>query len=369
MGGSQIARWCGEAIIPDERPALVEVGPGFALRAVSSGLLISAGVVTALPLARVVSAVVRRSRSRSANREPTAVRGEDSDSIPDQLPPGALSYSYWAVGFVVVAAAGWLCLWLGVREFLLGSPQLPLVTLPGVPEPAAPRPDIVNVTGLALQSIGSGLLAGAGVLVALAWLRSVHAVDPRLAGPLTGLGVMVPAAAIVFWLVRSVALADPSAVAIPVTELDSIILFGWIVIWEPDISEAMFSLIASDLAYGLIVGSAVAAIPAMLRSYPLVRESPGGAGADQNTDTGAFLEAVPGIIAALLAGGLCLSLGREVALVDPPRSVAAVLIHIQSELSEGLLIGVGMLTAVIVSLALGTLLRRVSERRSSDSAA
>ena len=356
LGGGEIARWYRETILSDQL-SLVGLPPGYRLFNVSTGLFISAGVMAALALAQAMNAVVRGIRARSANSDPPPVHRDDAGSIPHRVPPGILFY--WVVGFVVVAAAGYVCLSLGVREF-----------------PADLRPDAIWVTGSALERIGRGLLAGAGVLVALAWLQSVSAIDPRPAGLLTGarslvtgFGVMVLAAAIVYWLTRSVILAAPPSYAIPVTELDSIILFGRIVLWEGFGSVAILSLIVGQLAHGLIIGTAVAAITALLQSYPLVKQRLGGASADRDANTPPFLAAVLGFIAVLLAGALCLSLGREVALVDPPRSFAHVLIPIQFALSSGLFIGAGVLAAVMVTVALGALQRRVSERRSQGSPA
>ena len=357
LGGGEIARWYAETILPDQLLSPAGLTPGHRLRTVSYGLLTSAGVMAALALAQAMNAVVRGIRARSANSDPPPVHRDDAGSIPHRVPPGILFY--WVVGFVVVAAAGYVCLSLGAREF-----------------PADLRPDAIWVTGSALERIGRGLLAGAGVLVALAWLQSVSAIDPRPAGLLTGarslvtgFGVMVLAAAIVYWLTRSVILAAPPSYAIPVAELDSIILFGRIVLWEGFGSLAILSLIVGLLAHGLIIGTAVAAITALLQSYPLVKQRLGGASADRDANTPPFLAAVLGFIAVLLAGALCLSLGREVALADPPRSFAHVLIPIQFVLSSGLFIGAGVLAAVMVTVALGALQRRVSERRSQDSPA
>ncbi len=390
MGASEIARWYGGTMLRGHRHDPDPV-PGARLFEVSDGLFIGAGVVAALALAQATNAVVRRIRSRSANGGSPPVHREDVGSIPDRVPPGALSY--WVLGFVVVAAAGSLCLWLGQREVWLAfldppaPPGLPsdLDLPPGFfapPEIVDLRPDAIEVTGRALRAIGHGLLVGAGVRVALAWLRFVRATDSRPAELLTGarilvtgFGVMVLAAAIVHWLIRSVILVDPQSGTIPVTELYSIILFGWIVLWETEVSEVMLTHIVRRLAFGLIVGTAVAAIPALLQSYPLVKQRLGGAGAYRDGNTPPALAAAPGFIAALLAGGLCLtlglevtSLGREVILVDPPRSWG-VLIPIQLNLSAGLFIGAGVLAAVMVTVALGALQRRVSERRSQDSPA
>ena len=361
LGGGEIARWYRETILSDQL-SLLGLPPGYRFFHVSTGLFISAGVMAALALAQAMNAVVRGIRTRSANSDPPPVYRDDAGSIPDPDPLGILFY--WVVGFVVVAAAGSVCYSLAIQEF-----------------PADPRLDAITVIGGALDSMGRGLLAGAGVLVALTSLQSVSAIDPRPAGLLTGarslvtgFGVMVLAAAIVYWLTRSVILAAPESaasgvLAIPVTELDSIILFGRIVLWEGFVSEVILSLIVGRLAHGLIIGTAVAAVTALLQSYPLVKQRLGGAGADRDANTPPFLAAVLGFIAVLLAGALCLSLGREVALVDPPRSFAHVLIPIQFVLSSGLFIGAGVLAAVMVTVALGALQRRVSERRSQDSPA
>ena len=219
LGGGEIARWYRETILSDQL-FLVGLPPGYRLFNVSTGLFISAGVMAALALAQAMNAVVRGIRARSANSDPPPVHRDDAGSIPDRVPPGILFY--WVVGFVVVAAAGSVCYSLAIQEF-----------------PADLRPDAIKVIGGALDRMGRGLLAGAGVLVALAWLQSVSAIDSRPAGLLTGarslvtgFGVMVLAAAIVYWLTRSVILAAPVSYAIPVTELDSIILFGRIVLWE-----------------------------------------------------------------------------------------------------------------------------------------
>ena len=356
LGGGEIARWYRETILSDQL-SLVWLPPGYRLFNVSTGLFISAGVMAALALAQAMNAVVRGIRTRSANSDPPPVHRDDAGSIPDRVPPGILFY--WVVGFVVVAAAGSVCYSLAIQEFR-----------------ADLRLDAIMVIGGALDRMGLGLLAGAGVLVALAWLQSVSAFDPRPAGLLTGarslvtgFGVMVLAAATVYWLTRSLILAAPPSYAIPVTELDSIILFGRIVLWEGFGSVAILSLIVGQLAHGLIIGTAVAAITALLQSYPLVKQRLGGASADRDANTPPFLAAVLGFIAVLLAGALCFSLGREVAFVDPPRSFAHVLIPIQFVLSSGLFIGAGVLAAVMVTVALGALQRRVSERRSQDSSA
>ena len=290
--------------------------------------------------------------------------------------PARSPTGFW--GSLCLAAAGSICLglglldrWLVLLDYHRGlSDQYQLPSSPHVDL----RPDVIEVMGRALWAIGRGLFAGAGVLVALAWLQqAARAIDRRPAGLLssarslvTGFGVMVLAAAIVYWLLPSVVYLDPVSPG-PV-ESGSVILFGWLVLWDSVLWKLLVSNLLLHLGQGLMVGTAVAAIPALLQSHPQAQQELGEAGAHRDLNAPTARVVALGFIATLLAGGLCFLLG-SVALGESIGSLARVLAPIQVGLSRGLFIGAGVLAAVTVPLALGALQRRVSERRSQDSPA
>ena len=83
-----------------------------------------------------------------------------------------------------------------------------------------------------------------------------------------------------------------------------------------------------------MVGTAVAAIPALLQSHPQAQQELGEAGAHRDLNAPTARVVALGFIATLLAGGLCFLLG-SVALGESIGSLARVLAPIQVELSSG----------------------------------
>ena len=373
MGAAEVSRWLGDTAFLHPIRAF-DSPPGYRLIFLSEGLFIIAGVVTALASTQAMSAVGRWFEHRNPHGDSSLLAREDARPITSRVLPGALSG--WALGFIVIVAVGSLCLWLGLLDlwWLVTAARLPFIESGTASLDSDLRPDVIEVTGWVLRAMGRGLAAGAGVLVALVWVqRSVRSIDRRPVGlttnarrPVTVFGVMVLAATIVYWLLPSVVYLDP--VSLGPVESGSVILFGWLVLWDSVVGKLLVSSLLLHLGQGLMVGTAVAAIPALLQSHPQAQQELGEAGAHRDLNAPTARVVALGFIATLLAGGLCFLLG-SVALGESIGSLARVLAPIQVELSSGLFIGAGVLAAVMVTVALGALQRRVSEPRSQDAQA